>query len=259
VNAGGVIMRKYLAAVLVSASLTGAVFAAPAQALPVTATYSGTVESAYIYKPSLGSFDESLTGQAFTLSFTFDPDTAGAIRITGSDSDQLYGGTYYGSADPILSAVLTIGSFVYDFDTDYFGYAMTQHGVNGISPGLANLVAEDGFSGNGVYRYAQVAVYLYTLANAAEYPGLLDEAVTIFPDPADTHDASFSINECHYIVAPCDQIDDLNYKMIYGTLNVTRYEVRNGQPSAVPVPETLPLLASALAGMGFFGWRRRRA
>jgi hypothetical protein len=252
-------MRKYLAAVLVSASLTGAVFAAPAQALPVTATYSGTVGSAYIYKPSLGSFDESLTGQAFTLSFTFDPDTAGAIRITGSDSDQLYGGTYHGSADPILSAVLTIGSFVYNFDTDYSGFAMTQHGVNGVSPGQALFGAEDAVSGNGVYRNSQVFAYFYTLANGADYPGLLDEAVTVFPDPADIHDASFSINECHYIDVPCDQIDDVNYKFIYGTLNVTRYEVRNGQPSAVPVPETLPLLASVLAGMGFFGWRRRRA
>ena len=31
-----------------------------------------------------------------------------------------------------------------------------------------------------------------------------------------------------------------------------------GDISAVPVPAALPLFVSALAGMGFLGWRRKR-
>jgi hypothetical protein len=232
--------------------------AAPAHATSVTATYSGILDTAYAYNPGSGDFEEFMPGGSeFTLSFTFDPDTPGAHRTTGSHDDQVDGGAISFMPDPLSAAVLTIGSFTYSFDGNDFGYAYTQQGSDGLTSGQASHIARDFVNVNGRYRYSEVIASVTSLLHGGAYPRLLDQPVTILADVMDpVNTATFSINECDYVAYACDQVDATHYKYIYGALVITKYQLSNSRPSAVPLPAALPLLCVALAGLGLYGMSR---
>ena len=52
----------------------------------------------------------------------------------------------------------------------------------------------------------------------------------------------------------------LNLYQLHGASSVDTYtgSWRDGPVSTVPLPATLPLFASGLAGLGLLGWRRKR-
>jgi len=108
---------KVLPLALALASLT--VIAPAAHAAQRVATFTGTVLS--------GSGDASLfgvtslAGYGFTATYVYD-DSLGT-RQTLADSDTAYGGATFGTANPLISATLTINGQSVDFLSPVFGEA----------------------------------------------------------------------------------------------------------------------------------------
>jgi len=112
------------------ATIAGAVcvgLAVPASATILTATYTGTVTGTYNQYGTatpLGSDLSALVGQTFTTRYVYDTDLG--YRDTyndgaGNSFDYVYGGSYYGNTNPILSVLITFGTTTTDLSGSVLG------------------------------------------------------------------------------------------------------------------------------------------
>jgi hypothetical protein len=200
--------------------------ASPASAVTITATYTGTVKTAFDNAGVFGTPNTDLAGAAYKLVFKIDT-TVGSYSPTITDpgltGDLIRGG---------ITAALTINGVAHSFD----GTAVTPPNlaIVGYNPGYAAFLQQIGFSPD------YIATSLETTNPDATFPTSVFSAVSITSCPLATCKSSLVFS----IVGVGPGLGVLNF----GTYSVT----------ATPIPAALPLLVSALGGLGFVGWRRKQ-
>ncbi len=228
-------------------SLVAAMFASlwalsvDASALTMKATYSGYVFSSSDLTNMFGSGGgSSMDGLPYTLSFTYDPLAAGVGRNTSSVLDNSFGGTATGFTSPIVAAALTINGHREQVSGSYTGY------IYNFESFFTTQFAED-YANDGILessRKLQGFAYDFSLG----IPVNLGSAFDVTPEPR-LGTATFSFSSIH---SPSQQQTVLTY----GNLKVDRLSVRS--VSAVPLPATLPLLASAVGALAVSRRKKKR-
>jgi hypothetical protein len=203
--------------------------ASQASAATITATFTGTVKTATDTTGVFGTPGADLAGVGYSLVYKVDPTVGAYSPIVDPvfSGDQVLGGG--------ISAVLTINGHSYSFPgvprpAGTFDIAMSK-------PGFSSLAYQFGSD------FASVAATLQTTAPG--FPTSVFTAVSIASCPAGS--CSFFGN----FIIPGTPGHDLFGTLDFGSLTVSNL-------AATPIPATLPLLVSALGGLGFVGWRRKQ-
>jgi hypothetical protein len=203
---------------------------APAAATTVTSTWTGTVGAANDTTGVFGTAGANLAGANYSLVFTVDS-MAGAystFSTPGYSGDQIFSG---------ITAVLTINGHSHDF-SGVDASPTSSREIVGKGPAFAMMhqqVAVDSPDFN------QVAATLQS-TDPTGFPSSISTATTISSCSA----ACFAV--LYFDIATSSSA------FFHGTLNFGALTV-----VPTPIPATLPLLVSALGGVGFIGWRRRKA
>jgi hypothetical protein len=82
----------------------------PVAAAIKTATYSGTLQSGTDLTGVFGAANTSLSGLNYIATFTYDRNLGGNQSAVPGANDVSSGGSFYGTASPIISASITINS-----------------------------------------------------------------------------------------------------------------------------------------------------
>ena len=146
-----------LAAAFCSAILT------PTRTLAVikVATYTGIVEDGYDYTGEFGRANTDLTGDTFVARYVYD--TSLGYTSTSGHVDEVYGGSLYGIADPLISASVKINGVSHSFYTGVYGLAY----INPLFTASENV--EDYDDNYTRYNYLESALMQYP-----DIPGDLD-------------------------------------------------------------------------------------
>jgi len=208
------------------------VTASPASATVITATYTGTVNESFDSTGVFGTPGADLAGVGYSLVFTID-DTVGTYS------------TFHGTLfDPILSGDQIIGGGV------SAALTINGHSLGFADPSPLGMDFDWVASKPGFVSFAHAAGSLptgyieATMESTNPGPG--------FPTSVYT-DLALSASDCP--AASC--VTHLAFFMpdgFHGFLNFGALTV-----AATPIPAALPLLVSALGGLGFVGWRRKKA
>jgi hypothetical protein len=210
---------------------------APAAATTMTSTWTGTVGAAIDTPGVFGTAGADLAGANYKLVFTVDS-AAGAystFSAVGFSGDQIFGG---------ITADLTINGHSVDFS-----------GVN-ISPTSSREIVGTGAAFAVINQ--QVAV------NSPQLKVVQVSMQSIDPTgfPSSIYNAT-TISSCSAacVAALSFDITTPSFGFFHGALNFGSLTIAQTPiPVAqTPIPATLPLLVSALGGIGFVGWRRRKA
>jgi hypothetical protein len=212
--------------------------ASQASATSITATFAGTVKTGLDTTGVFGTPGANLAGVGYALVFTADTAVGnystfnGTITHPQASGDQIFLG---------ISAALTINGHSYSFigsnsPAGNFDLFATE-------PGVANIFYQVQSSS----PISQVSAALLT-NNPAGFPTSVLGAGTLTSCPAGlcTFGGSFII--------PSGSTFFQGY-LNFGSFTVGPTPV----PATTPIPAALPLLVSALGGLGFVGWRRKRA
>jgi hypothetical protein len=209
----------------VAAAALWLVIGQPASAATITATYAGTVETSFDSAGVFGTPGADLAGADYSLVFTIDDTVGSYSTFNGIISDPLISG------DQILSGVtaaLTIN-----------GHSLAFTGSN--PAGNYDIVAGKPGFGAIVHQAESpagvITAGLQTTNPGLEFPTSVYTAVALSSCPTGSCVAgiSFSLSSGFF------------GRLNFGSLTV----------AATPIPAALPLLISALGGLGFVGWRRR--
>jgi hypothetical protein len=230
-------VKKLILAVVICGAIFGGTSAA--EATTMVATWTGTIgafsqDTTNVF--GLGSVPGAIIGQAFTLTTTFD--TAGGTRSTSPGFDKLTGGG---------SAVLTINSHSVNFSgndaVDTYDLARSSTASNGLSE-YNQQVSDHGSDFNTFNVDVSSNNGNGGLVSSITTPiALMSLCATNYSCTGSFTIAAFS---------PTFQSASGYFDFSNGTLQVSAL-------AATPIPATLPLLVSALGGIGFMGWRRKRA
>ncbi|GAB2176014.1 hypothetical protein [Dongia sp. agr-C8] len=210
--------------------------ASQASAATITATFTGTVKTGLDSTGVFGTPGANLAGAAYSLVYAVDTALGDYSTFNGTitdpllSGDQLFGGK---------SAVLTINGHGYAFIGDSspsgnFDLAASKPGFVGLAYQVANFA-----------QHSSVLVSLSTTNPGPGFPTSLLAAAVINSCPPGSciFGGSFNI--------PTSGLAVLTGSLNFGSLNVA--------VATTPIPAALPLLISALGGLGFVGWRRRSA
>lgn len=267
--------------VLVRATLAAAVsFIAPsANAIPITFTFSGTVQTTEVVDFSSGSgsptYDHSLDGQAFSAWITIDTD--GLVRSQGTDGD----GTHVLQLNDLASepaewttSGLTIGGLSYDvgiYDRDYGQIAVNDYPGPVCAPSIcydrpdwvniSDRSAEYTLSTapNGQYQDIRLNFSLRDLNNPN---GLIDltqgfEATDLLTLPLTTASATFARVTRDCLDGTCSVANSTTTGFLVSSWTITTPDALGTHN--VPEPTTLALLAVGLLGTAATRRARRRS
>ena len=239
-----------------SVVLLGAVLASlagvptPASAIPMQAVYTGTVGSGSDLTGLFGlGANSDLSGLGFTMSFIYDPATVGAHRFTDASEDSVLGGSLSGFTNPFLSAIIAINGQSQSVAGDYESSALNTNNADIGSPfsiTQQHVIAESDDGLTQVFRQLLGSVSLASLA----IPVDLETAFSL--DLIGNASGSFHLSSYDYV-------NGLTNYNTSGSLNATHLTVsRYGDVPEIPLPAALPLLLSAIAGLGILARRRKR-
>ena len=209
----------------VTAAALWLVMVSPASATTMTATYTGTVKTSFDSTGVFGTPGANLAGAAYSLVYTIDDSVGAYSTFNGTTSgDQIFGG---------VTAALTINGHSLAFPG---GGPTSTYDIVAGKPGFAELVHQAGSRSTG-----SILAALQMTNPGPGFPTSVYTAVVLSSCPAGACAAGA------FFVMPGGFFGHLNF----GSLTVAAV-------AATPIPATLPLLASALGGLGFVGWRRRK-
>jgi hypothetical protein len=205
--------------------------ASQASAATITATFAGTVKTGLDTTGVFGSPGADLAGAGYSLVYTVDPTVGAYSTYTGTIGNPLLNGDQIFKG---ISAVLTINSHTYAFAGT--GTASGNFDLAGTKPGFGMVAYQ--FQNPTVF--SQVNAFLSN-NNPPGFPTSVFSAVAINDCPS---------GSCSFFggfIIPISSVASFSGYFNFGSLTVT----------TTPVPAALPLLVSALGGLGFVGWRRR--
>jgi hypothetical protein len=210
--------------VVALALLLGA--ASQASAATITATFKGTVASGLDTTGVFGTPGKGLAGSDYALVFTVDSTVGAYSTIIDPlfSGDQIFGG---------ISAVLTINGHSYAFTGT--GSPSGNFNIATTKPGLGILAYQFSNALDDVHGMLQTN-------NPPTLPTSVFTAVALSSCPAGSCTFSGGFN------IPISSLGFLSGTLNFGSLTVT----------TTPIPAALPLLVSALGGLGFVGWRRKQ-
>ncbi len=208
-----------------------------ASAATLKITYTGAVAPAFNQTQVIdqtgvfGTAGADLAGKDYNLVFKVDTTIGNYSTFSGTPSgDQVFGG---------ISADLTITGHTYAYTG--VGSPGGNFDIASTKPGLGSLTQQ--FSLNGVPSEVHVAL-TYTNPPSG-FPTSILTPFTLTSCPA----ASCTFNGFFY--APAKTVPNsgpLFGMLAFGSVSAT----------VTPIPATLPLMVSALGGLGFAAWRRKR-
>ena len=212
--------------------------ASQASAATITATFAGTVKTGLDSTGVFGPPGANLAGVGYSLVFTADTAVGNYSTFNGTITDPLLSG------DQIflgITAALTINGHSYSFigsnsPSGNFDLFATK-------PGVANIWYQVSNRAN----FSSVSAALVT-NNPAGFPTSVLGAGTLTSCPAGL--CSFGGS----FIIPTGSTFFAGY-LNFGSFTVGPTPI----PTTTPIPAALPLLVSALGGLGFAGWRRKRA
>jgi hypothetical protein len=144
----------------------------PALADIIHLTVTGTVAAgpaSYDQNGLFGQAGSSLTGDAFTIVFTFD--TGLGTTVSNPSINNLYGGTYYGTISPALGATVTINGYSAHITGAFIGqlfgasgsaFGATIYDYDSTTPGEANAPEQ--------YAYVDLTNYVELLPSSITTP-----------------------------------------------------------------------------------------
>jgi hypothetical protein len=198
-----------------------------ASAATIIATYTGTVKNSFDSAGVFGTPGADLAGASYSLVYTIDDTVGSYSTFNGTIFDPLLSG------DQILggvTAALTINGHSLAF-ADPMG--VYDSAIVAGKPGFGQFVHQAGGPSTGIVMAA-----LESTNPGPGFPTSIYTAVALSACPA----------------ASC--VGGISFMMpsgFFGYLNFGSLTV-----AATPIPAALPLLVSALGGLGFVGWRRRK-
>jgi hypothetical protein len=196
--------------------------ALPASATTITATYSGTVSSGNDASGVFGS-PGNLAGADYKLVFSINTGLGSYSTFNGTPGDPaLQGDQLFGG----ISAILTING--HDFS---FAGTSTDYDIAASKAGFGSIMQK----ATGA-NFANILVSLRTTNPSSGFPASVLTTASIMNCSTCTATMLFSSSSA------------------YAWLNFSKLTI-----AATPIPATLPLLVSALGGLGFLGWRRQAA
>jgi len=209
-------------------------FAAPAaSAATIISTYTGTVNVAFDASGVFGTPGANLAGADYKLVFTMDPVAGDYFTYNGTITDPLLSGDFVFGGK---SATLTINGHTYAFTGA--GSPTSNFDIVGTKPGFGLIWQQvSGYSSSGL---SQVDVSLSSTNPGPDFPTSVYTSFVLSSCPS----ASCGVGMAFDVAG--GPSGSFHGTLNFGSLSVT----------TTPIPATLPLLVSALGGLGFFGWRR---
>lgn len=231
--------RTILSATL--ALIVSSAAAARADAATMLAVFTGTITSGFDNTALFGTVATSLAGQAFTASFKYDT-TVGTHLGTAGVNDGRQGGTDFGAANPMLSAILTINGV----DQNFFG---TAEGVTVVDGATNGGLIED--KANTTTRFLNVNLF------AGLAPTSLDTPFTGVPGGPAANSSIGTFEIGRFVFQPPQGFvlhDDAKGALKVNHVTITRLDT----PSGAPEPAAWALF---IGGFGIVGatLRRRRS
>jgi hypothetical protein len=241
-------MKRTLLAALLAA---GTLLAAPAHAVLMMQTYTGSVSSGSDFGGAFGPANTDLTGASFTATFVFDTTlgntTTGATVPSGGTFVLLAGGTspsdpYFNTPTPLVSATLSIGGSA---AVSFAGGQEDRTAIRSFPvPGLA---PSEYFAST----LSDIGTFLTVFARSFDET-FLDDL---------THEFSYDILPGVVVGDQFRIVDPVTFSdTARGVLTPTRLVVSVFDPGTpeIPLPATLPLFAGGLGVLGLLTRRRRR-
>jgi hypothetical protein len=206
-------------------------------AATITATFAGTVKTGLDTTGVFGTPGADLAGAGYSLVFTIDTVVGAYSTFNGTITDPLLSGDqiFGGSA-----AVITINGHSYSFAGDNapsrnFDIAASKPGSGTLAYQVANSALIQQFN-----------AFLST-SSPTGFPTSVLASTTLSSCPP----ATCSFFGSFIIPVANPSRPSLQGYLNFGSLNVS--------VATTPIPAALPLLVSALGGLGLVGWRRRQA
>jgi hypothetical protein len=203
-----------------------------ASAATITATFAGTVKAATDTTGVFGTPGANLAGANYSLVFTVDPTVGAYSTYSGTIGDPALNGDQIFQG---ISAALTINGHTYAFAGT--GAPSGNFDLAGTKPGYGMVAYQ--FQNPTVF--SQVNAFL-TTNNPPGFPTSVFSAVALNSCPA---------GSCSFFggfIIPISSVASLSGSLNFGSFTV----------ATTPIPAALPLLVSALGGLGFVGWCRKQ-
>jgi hypothetical protein len=223
---------RHVLAATVGLMLAGVV---QAGATTVYVTYTGTVASGIDTEMVFSSSPTTnLAGAAFTATYVFNVPSGGG---TDPNNNIITG---YGPTTPSLGATITILGVTHTVVPSGFGQIHREHfGGNSAT------------QSHSTQKQGDPPLYLtdaLDLQIASNNPALL--SASIVPPLSYTVGPDTTYNTGYFSYGLTEQLTLTSL-----TLD---YSLTDPDVAAAPLPATLPLFGAGLAGLGLFGWRRKR-
>jgi hypothetical protein len=232
---------------LAVAFVAGMACVTTAFAVPMRAEYVGTVSDSWDNTGFFGrDAGPGLDGAAFSLTFTYDPDTPGARHVSAPGSyDQAFGGQFFGNTSPVISAVLSINGTSVTLAGNKSAVLTVIQSANGSE--IAHVVQNDSDDGN-VRDVSQISIDIVprNLTNS-----LVDLQSVFTAADLQLLFSSFIIDRFDYATQ--------SSTFVRGSLLPTRVTVRMASVTPVPLPAGLPMLGLSLAVLLGVGKRARHS